>query len=67
MKFNHRDFRISDVGGTHVKAVAQFMYKGYEISMSQIFEPSIAIFKDDYICAACISVEAAIEWIEERA
>jgi len=66
MNFNHLQFRISDYAGRKVeKTVCQFMYKGYEISMSQVFDvPEIAIYYNDTHKCHSGSVEEAIEKID---
>jgi hypothetical protein len=48
-------------------AVAQFMYKGYLISVSQVFKATtIAVFKDDFAKYNFITAEDAIDFIIER-
>lgn len=66
MQFNEKGYRISNVGGVRVTAAAQFLYKGYEVSFSQIFnEPSICIFlNDELIAEGVASVEKAIKYID---
>lgn len=61
-------FRIQDITGMRVDAVAQFMFRGYEVSMSQIFTtPSeIAVLHNDRFVHLCSTVEEAIEWILEQ-
>ena len=39
-------FKILDVEGKKISACAVMMYKGYEISVSTVFEDNIAVFLD---------------------
>jgi hypothetical protein len=48
-------------------AVCQFSYKGYLISLSQVFKgSSVGVFKDDFEEVGFSSVESAIDFINKR-
>lgn len=65
---NHQQYRILDMAANPVKAAAQFMYKGYEISFSTIlFYPTeVAVFSDDKHISNHNTVQDAIEWINSQ-
>lgn len=61
------NFRILGVDSENVKAVAQFMYKGYEISMSKIFDNvPVAVFRGKDMVNEHYTVQDAIEWVDAQ-
>lgn len=70
-RMNHKNFGILDVEGNQVAAGAGFIYKGFVISMTQIFmnTPSVVVFVDtdpSELVYDAISVQDAIEWCDRQ-
>ncbi len=71
---NHKGFGIMDTSGNQVAAAAAaaFAYRGFIISMSQVFSntPDIVVFadKDEYsaVLYNANSVQDACEWCNEQ-
>ena len=67
---NYMNFGIMGYGGEKVKAGAGFIYKGYIISMSTVFNnPAVAVFVDvdgGEIVYEASSVEDAIKWVDSN-
>lgn len=69
-EFNAKDFRVSGCTGLITNACVQFKYKGYEISISNLFknDPSICVFNLQGDTSTCLgefnSVERAIKWVD---
>lgn len=68
MEYGFQKFRIQNVFCERVRACAQFLYRGYEVSMSQIFDtPSkVAVFAKNGkggMVHECDTVQEAITWI----
>ena len=70
MNFNSGGYRIHDIDCQRVSAVAQFLYRGYEVSMSQIFKPptKVLVFADSKTNPVheAYTVADAIEWINRQ-
>ncbi len=67
--FNFQEFRILNAGGEMVKAAAQFMFMGYEISFSTMFNPyptEVCVFLNDSSVYDCSTVAQAIEWCQNN-
>lgn len=63
---NNFNFRILNMDGEAERAVAQFMYKGYEISMSKIFDNvPVAVFHGNDMVEH-YTVQDAIEWVDAQ-
>lgn len=69
-KMNNKNFGILDIDSRLVAASAGFMYKGFIISMSQVFSHycDVAVFVDDApdMVYKARSVEDAIEWCNKN-
>lgn len=70
MKYGFQEFRIVNACADRVPACATFLYRGFEVSMSQIFDPpswsKIAVFarEGEGECVfECDTPEQAIRWI----
>lgn len=68
-RMNHKNFGILDVEGNQVAAGAGFIYKGFVISMTQIFmnSPDVAVFHNDEsneLVSRHDSVQLAIEYVD---
>lgn len=69
--FNSQGFRIVSCGDAAPVAdvAAQFMYKGYEVSMStfkSVFLLDVAVYQDDKLAQSCYTVTEAIDWINAQ-
>jgi hypothetical protein len=61
------NFRILNMDGEAERAVAQFMYKGYEISMSKIFDNiPVAVYGNNDLVGEHYTVQDAIEWVDAQ-
>lgn len=68
MNYTFQDFRIQNVRRQRVAACAQFKFRGFEVSMSQIFDsPSkVAVFANEgegSMVFECDTPAEAIDWI----
>jgi hypothetical protein len=67
---NAKRFGIMDAHGNHVAAGAGFAYRGYIISMTQIYtSPSVVVFSGELaeVVYDAISVQDAINWCNLQA
>lgn len=70
--FNEYGFRITDLRTEESvgEAAAQFMYMGYEVSMSTwkyAYDMSVAVYDGDKFQGNFATVEQAIQWIQAQA
>ena len=70
--FNFQEFRILNCDNREMvpRVAAQFMYRGFEISMSTAFMPyptKVAVFRNDAFEYECETVEQAILWVNDQA
>jgi hypothetical protein len=67
---NRKEFGIMDVAGKQLPAGAAFAYRGFIISMSQVFDcPDVAVFLDGpvpHLMTNVQSVEFAINWCNQN-
>lgn len=68
---NYKQFGIMDVEGNQIAAGAGFAYRGWVISMSQIWQnlPDVVVFDNDSasdVVYTAKSVQDAIEWCNEQ-
>mgnify|MGYP001616180255 CR=1 FL=1 len=67
---NSKHFGIMDAQGNHVPAGAGFLYRGFIISMTTIYNsPSVVVFAGEPAMVAydATSVEDAISWCDMQA
>ena len=69
VEMNSQGFRIYNEKGNKCYGVAQFIYKGFEVSMSEMGRNKgacatpVAVYKRDELITAFYTVEEAIEFI----
>lgn len=61
---------IIDVNGTKIRGCCKVEYKGYDISISNVWPVSsdrIMVMRDDRFLHGCFTLEEAVNWIDDAA
>ncbi len=71
--YGYRGYRILDGDAQPVKAAAQFLYKGYEVSFSTVLDPyptEVCVFEPDdkfsVTLHSCHTVQEALAWCDSN-